>query len=317
MEYLKPALERWARFLYAWVIPTSAALAIFGIFSFPATEHWPGISHAQRELAAADIPNIVTFAFTSGLVAVFLKANSPLLFELLGGRRLPVRLRGPMVRRHVALWSQMNHAKLGHSSDTSQSDYSYMAEERLHLYPAFERDVQPTRFGNAMSALTNYGRQRYNLNSQILWGELIATAPKEVREAEEDASSFVEFFVASFAAASVFGGLSVLAGAISWNGTAFLTGLILIMALPIFYHRAVASIEGWLDAVRALVNIGRKTLADAYGLQMPDTLEREKEMWNALNQFVFWGEQGWGVALDQYRTKDADVERTRWPRRAE
>ena len=44
--------------------------------------------------------------------------------------------------------------------------------------------------------------------------------------------------------------------------------------------------DDWALATRALVDVGRKALADAIGLRIPIKLSEEREMWRLYCQFV-------------------------------
>jgi hypothetical protein len=52
------------------------------------------------------------------------------------------------------------------------------------------------------------------------------------------------------------------------------------IALPFLWYRlAVAATDDWAAVVRAVVNLGRKPLAEALGLQLPSTIREERAMW--------------------------------------
>jgi hypothetical protein len=58
----------------------------------------------------------------------------------------------------------------------------------------------------------------------------------------------------------------------------------------------------WGYTVQALVNIGRVKLADSMGLQLPESLEKEK-MWGLVTKYGFFGEEADGERLNQIRKK--------------
>ena len=53
--------------------------------------------------------------------------------------------------------------------------------------------------------------------------------------------------------------------------------------------------------MQSVVNLGRKNLAKEYGLKLPETLEDERRMWEALTGFIIWGNEAYGKVLDEYR----------------
>ena len=56
-------------------------------------------------------------------------------------------------------------------------------------------DDAPTRLGNAIRRLEEYGHNRYRLDSQALWYELTAAAPKQLSQQVDTARAGVDFFV--------------------------------------------------------------------------------------------------------------------------
>ena len=65
---------------------------------------------------------------------------------------------------------------------------------------------------------------------------------------------------------------------------------------------AVVSTSYWASSVQALVNLGRKELAGAMGLRMPETLAEERTMWELLGTFVYYPyDASWSARLDQFR----------------
>ncbi|MQY35154.1 hypothetical protein SRB17_31260 [Streptomyces sp. RB17] len=56
------------------------------------------------------------------------------------------------------------------------------------------------------------------------------------------------------------------------------TAVVLTALIPVRYHAAVAATDEWAAAVRALVNLGRKPLAETLGPVLPADLEEERTM---------------------------------------
>ena len=57
------------------------------------------------------------------------------------------------------------------------------------------------------------------------------------------------------------------------------TVAVLLVLMPGWYRLALITTDDWAFAVRALVNLGRKPVAEGVGLCLPKELEREREMW--------------------------------------
>jgi hypothetical protein len=52
----------------------------------------------------------------------------------------------------------------------------------------------------------------------------------------------------------------------------------------LWYWLAVRATDEWAAAVRGLVDLGRKPLAAALGLELPDTLAGERRMWEQVSR---------------------------------
>lgn len=84
------------------------------------------------------------------------------------------------------------HAKRDQARTTVQQA---TLQERLSRYPVDDEQVAPTRLGNAIRRLEEYGYDRYQLDSQTLWYELTAAAPKPLSRQVDTARAGVDFFV--------------------------------------------------------------------------------------------------------------------------
>lgn len=163
-----------------------------------------------------------------------------------------------------------------------------LLRERLRRYPIDDEQVAPTRLGNAIRRLEEYGYQRYKLDSQTLWYQLAGAAPKQLRDQVDTARTGVDFFVCLLYGNMlvVFTALCATAAPQANNATLLLSALVLVAASLLWYRLAVVTTDDWAAATRALVDEGRKTLADAVGLVIPRELELERKMWQAYSRFA-------------------------------
>jgi hypothetical protein len=157
-------------------------------------------------------------------------------------------------------------------------------------YPVADEQVTPTRLGNAIRRLEEYAYDRYRLDSQALWYELTAAAPKTLRQQVDNARAGVDFFVCL-----LYGQLLVAAASLASLGAPHphdvalaVTAAVLIVLTPVWYQLAWTTTDDWALAVRALVDLGRKPLAENLGLSLPRELDREREMWSRYCQMVLW-----------------------------
>jgi hypothetical protein len=163
--------------------------------------------------------------------------------------------------------------------------------------------VVPTRLGNAIRRLEEYGYDRYRLDSQTLWYELTAVASDDARKQVDQARTTVDFLVGT-----LYGNVLVAACALAAIGSGArhpwllaTYALALIVAATSWYHIAVKATDDWAAAVRALVNLGRGPLAAALGLRMPPAIGIERKMWAAVSRLSARPYDTKTSEIDQYR----------------
>lgn len=177
----------------------------------------------------------------------------------------------------------------------------------IPTYPAREDQVMPTRIGNELKAMETYGVNTIGLDSQILWYELYSEAAQPLREVIDDSELRADTFVCAIYVALGFT-TATIAGAI-WEWTSghlgpklWLTAAIGLLVLPLLHRGLLAAIDEWAAGIRALVNNGRITLIQKYGLRDPENRAEEREMWQALTGFIYYaGAPYYAEKLDAFR----------------
>jgi hypothetical protein len=160
--------------------------------------------------------------------------------------------------------------------------------EQLERYPTDEEEILPTVFGNAIRRFEKFGTVHYGLDQQRLWYELMATAPERVGKQVDQMRTAVDFFVGL-----LFGQLLVAIAAIAtiyfdlarlgWLGFGTLSAVAVAI---LSYRGAVVTTDEWSFAVQALLNVGRKPLADALSLRLPRDVAAEQDMWRSVGRFL-------------------------------
>ena len=181
-------------------------------------------------------------------------------------------------------------------------------------YPSRSEWIRATRFGNRIAVFETDGIQRYGLDPLAFWYELLVTAPKDLAENIQAARQGVEMWVGTWSAAVLLTIASlvteILAATVP-GGHALIAPLILAVvgwaAASAAYRAASAATDEWRFAVNALVNLGRRPLAAAYGLKMPSSLSEEKLMWEALGGYTIYGTDAYADRLDEFRA-DPDTD---------
>ncbi|MGW7276625.1 hypothetical protein ACWGH5_39795 [Streptomyces sp. NPDC054864] len=190
---------------------------------------------------------------------------------------------------------------------TATATQQALLGERLARYPVQEDQVTPTRLGNAIRRLEEYGYDRYRLDSQVLWNELTATAPEQARRQVDIARTSVDFFIALLYGHSALVVIALCATSADSADLPTLLGTasVLCILCPVWYRAAVAATDEWAAAVRALVNLGRHPLAQALGLDLPQNLEEEREMWRMVSRMSRTRYHDRAAALNRFRSSSS------------
>jgi hypothetical protein len=184
-----------------------------------------------------------------------------------------------------------------------------LVRERLRRYPADERQFGPTQFANALRAIETYGWDRYRLDSQTFWSELISVVPDSLRDEEEGARAPMNFSVSMMYVSGLVGIACLIVGfSISGSWIApIVAGVALLLLVPLWYKLAVLNTRYLGSVVQAIVNVGRVELAKKMGLSVPLTLQDERDMWEQIFWFVDERfDEKYASYLDSYRVEKED-----------
>src|SRR5262249_25439698 len=138
---------------------------------------WDGDWEVLAEFDALTLSEQVgAVAAISTSVGFVLNAVSTSLYRWLEGYNLP---RG--LARRLAKRQQKRNRRLVQAAESGRGWQRNLNQEELERYPIVDEQIVPTRLGNAFRAFETYGKTRFNLDSQTLWSELMAVAPKYIQ----------------------------------------------------------------------------------------------------------------------------------------
>lgn len=309
---LQGALGSSRALLLGWFLPSAINILLYGVVVDPRHSGFDALTGGGGDAARPTL-----YALTGTLVLGLLLASlQTQLYRLLEGYLAwPDTLFRAGVRRHLSrkhlLQNRLQAAMLVQAEAAGPLCAEYAAalaafrdhpvtsryadrdarrgpvwlailEERLNRYPVDDRQFAATRLGNAIRRLEEYGYDRFRLDTQVVWHELIAVVPEQVRKQAEDSRTGVDFFICL-----LYGHLLVAAAAFAQLGFGnprpawplwALAG-VLIALIAVWYRTAVVATDDWTGSVKALVDLGRKPLAEALGLELPGSLAAERSMW--------------------------------------
>jgi hypothetical protein len=281
----------WAK-LYAWAFPSALALGAYCLFVSP--KAMPEWLHS-----ATDTEKAAIFIAVTAAIAVIMNAFSTPLYRVLEGYLLWPRFCQQLGTRH-----QLMRKKNLESAITRTGWKRGLELEKLALYPKRNDQVVPTRFGNAIRSFETYGKTRFNLDTQTVWYELYAVAPKYLQLEYKDARSSVDFFVALIYLSACLGGIAILIAVLDRLDLSLLIVSFCSFLTAVACHwLAVRATGEWGYTVQALVNVGRVKLAEGMGLELPTSLEEEKVMWGLVTKYTFFADASVGRELDRFRKK--------------
>jgi hypothetical protein len=293
-----------------WIVP--AAIAVVGSLLLIFPDNLP-VASEFNQLETAE--RALVLAFASVAIGFLLSAAQDPLYRILEGYILwPDRLKKRRREAHLAIKRQIEvELASAREARTEASEVEVnLLEEKLERFPIEEGQCNPTALGNAIRAFETYGRNRYQLDSQTLWNELLAAAPEPVGTEVERSRVPTDFCVASFYLALPFGLLALVAGAAQSTDRCLLliVGGAALASLPGWYWLAVSSVSAWRSSVQALVNVSRVSLAQQLGLELPPTIEEERRMWAAFSWFVLAPyDKKRAAALDPFRARRGGAHR--------
>ncbi|MGW7710976.1 hypothetical protein [Streptomyces sp. NPDC054771] len=320
--------------LVGWILPTALNLTVFWFGVAPSLRH---TALAARVWPTTGGNSALLLLATSILLGLVLAALQNPLYRVLEGYLLwPSRSYDRSCARHLRskrdLQDRLALLRLTRREEADQLSSNDVAElarlrtdsriaraarkdrqrsavqrsllrERLARYPVDDGQIAPTRLGNAIRRFEEYGHDRFRLDTQVLWNELTGTAPEQVRRQVDLARASVDFFVSLLYGHAVIAVVAAAAlCATSANVLALLVSIVVLGCLiPLWYRAALVATDEWAAAVRALVNVGRKPLAESLGLALPSSLEGERLMWALVTKLSRLPYHERAAALDVYR----------------
>jgi len=298
-----------------WILPTAINALVFGFFVLPSLYTIPVAHHLAEASVGYKGLAILAVSVVGGLM---LNALQTPLYRVLEGyllwpssiyrkrvehhvkskRVLEKRLRTIALRTFEDLTREEKEELAKLEADPDVSKFANQDQDLTKVqsallaetarYPTNDEQVAPTRLGNAIRRFEVYGLNRYRLDSQLLWYELTAATPKQLTRQIDTAQAGVDFFICL-----LYGQLLVAVTALAsliashaHNRVLLITAAALVVLTPIWYRLAWINTDDWAFTVRALVNLGRKPLAEGLGLVLPRELDREREMWLRYCQMV-------------------------------
>ncbi len=289
-----------ARFVFAWMVPSVIALGLFSIYVLPGIEGASAVSPVIAAGSESVLTAGILFAFFVLTTSVLFAYASLPIYQVLEGYLLPGPLAKRLRRRHLRRFYRLQ-ALERRFHVTHQLPSGVSTDDFRLLYPRDAASVRPTRLGNALTAMEHWSATRYQLDSQVMWYELQAVSNPNIRQDVDQGRAPVDFFISFIAHMALLAVVALPVGIFTEQPSAIVVGVLAGASLPLSYRLAVRNMVDWSQSVKAMVNIGRVPLASALGLQLPDTLDEERDMWSAHYHVIELANDAHLEAYDSFR----------------
>jgi hypothetical protein len=283
-------------FIQSWLVPSAIAVAVFAFLVFPSIDD-QGIFADIAKFSEGG--KAATAGFSAILLAFVLAAVSTPVYRLLEGYHW-VPNRTDRLTDYTTRWNELRD-----QTNAPQSVALSNVREELDRFPRSERNLMPTRLGNQLRSGETYGTDQYSLDTAILWPQLMAASDEVTRQTLTETRATMDFFIGLWTLAPLLALTSVFAAAYGSNWL-LLLGLLFLPVGWIAYEGAVSASAPYAGALRGLVDVSRVALADQLGLELPNKLAAERELWEAVSGYASWGpdynnSDEWIAIIDRHR----------------
>jgi hypothetical protein len=169
------------------------------------------------------------------------------------------------------------------------------AYERMYRgYPqtsdtTWQTDLRPTELGNVLRSAEQYPERRYGISAVYMWPRLASLLPDGVSTSIADARAAMDQMLAvSLLSASFAVGSGVFLVWVEADGRLFLACFWSGCALSwLAYRGAVASAMVYGEQLRTAFDLHRNKVLTEFRLALPGDREREREVWQTLQQVLY------------------------------
>ncbi len=242
----------------------------------------------------------------SAWLMTLLSKTTVMLFE---GYLLPSGIRRRLLGRKIRKWKnllnlweklllQLNHKKRDDEDYSDILNQFRMIDSMLvYNYPSRKENIMPTDLGNILKASEEYPRLRYGLDPVVLWEHLYLQLPSDLRDALDVSFNEMVLMLRSSILSAVLGIewfiFTIFKGIYPLNylklGMALLFLFVFSTFALDFYRVSLAAALKFSKLIRTAFDLYRARLAKAFGYELPEELEKEREFWNNLTLFIYRG----------------------------
>jgi hypothetical protein len=161
-----------------------------------------------------------------------------------------------------------------------------LIEEYKRYFPTNLATILPTKLGNTIAAFEEYPITRYKMDAIVLWPRLLPILEKNgyAKFVEQEKAAFD--FLLNLTAVVVILGAECFSLIFLLKQPTWVFGTIIAAVIVLFaYHILVLSAVDWGTTVKVAFDLYRHDLRRSLAVSEPETLFRERELWENASKF--------------------------------
>jgi hypothetical protein len=207
------------------------------------------------------------------------------------------KMRGRWVRAYTRLQVVKKTPKRDDEPEKLTLARTRAVRRLTERFPAEERLVLPTEFGNVMRAAETHPRERYGLDGVAIWPRVAALLTEAERAELEDRDTDLAFWVNGLVLVPLTGALLFAErlwhtpGGIWETIGVELAVVVAVVALTSFmYRQAILAGMRWGDPVRAAFDLHRFEVYEKLGVKRPFTRADDVKVGRAVGRMIAFAE---------------------------
>ena len=179
------------------------------------------------------------------------------------------------------------------ASEETRRIYRELKSKYRNNFPPRKEYILGTEFGNVIRSFELYSMEMYGIDSIAIWDRITCLVPKGHIDYLSDAKASVDFAINILYLMMIilieYVILLVITRCISQALTLWWIPIFAIGLAFFAYRMAISSARKWGLAVKSVFDLYRYDLLEKLDIDIPKTLDEEKEIWRELNQaFLYW-----------------------------
>ena len=250
---------------------------------------------------------IVTLLFVTVVLAGLLGSLNNSIIRFYEGYSWKDGIVGRKRTKHYRLLSHGIQARknglrtlvFSYKTPVTEQYWAEISRQSRDGFPPEEKNILPTRFGNALRSFERYPDQQYRIESIVMFPRLLAVIDKEYAAKIDDAKISFDFMINSSFLNGLLAATLIIAGLFHpapFSSILFfapwMIKIIIFSGLAYgFYLLSFPRARSWGRTIEGAFDLYRLELLKQLGFQeAPWTLKEERKLWNRITQQISYGD---------------------------